>query len=336
MAEIETFIGARDGVYRLTGSGIEDCGLRGQRVWAIHAWRAGGKTTVLAGTYGDGIARSEDGGKTWAASSEGLSATALRTIQPDPTRVDALLCGTEPARVFRSTDEGRTWRELDGILQLDGYEAWYLPYSPRAGALRNVYSPPGEPSRLLGSVEVGGLLDSRDAGETWNYLDVGVDHDIHFITGHPDHGDLLYAALGRAALKSQADTVDRSQLSGVGRSRDGGQTWQKIQTDYTRAVIVPPARTDLLLVAPSLDVGHRGRIEVSGDGGDTWEPAGEGFEAPMEDMVEIFAPAPDGSIWAVCSGGRLMRAEPGAWQWRSALPQGSQIDAQSVSFVRQV
>ena len=76
-----------------------------------------------------------------------------------------------------------------------------------------------------------------------------------------------------------------------------------------------------------------GRIEVSADGGDTWQPAGDGIESPMEDMVERFAPAPDGSIWAICSGGRLFRAEPGEWQWRSLLPAASTLEVQSVAFV---
>jgi photosystem II stability/assembly factor-like uncharacterized protein len=335
MAEFETFVGSRDGVYRLGGSGLEECGLKGQRVWAIHAWRGrepDGRTTVLAGTYGDGIMRSDDGGQTWEPSSDGLTATALRCIQPDPTRPGALLCGTEPARAFRSEDGGRSWQELDGIHQLEGYQEWYLPYSPRAGALRNLYSPPGQVRRLLGAVEVGGLLDSRDAGETWSYLDVSTDQENHYITGHPDDGDMHYAALGLATLRHLRETTDRGTLSGVGRSRDGGRSWQKIQHQYTRAVIVPPTRPDLLLAAPSLQVGHGGRIEVSADGGDSWEAAGEGFESPMEVMVEVFVPAPDGTIWAVCSGGRLMCAEPGEWQWRSAL-HGAEIDAQSVAFV---
>ena len=53
----------------------------------------------------------------------------------------------------------------------------------------------------------------------------------------------------------------------------------------------------------------------------------------MRDMVELFEPAPDGSIWAICSGGRLLCAEPGEWQWRSVLPEGADIQVQSVAFI---
>ena len=58
-----------------------------------------------------------------------------------------------------------------------------------------------------------------------------------------------------------------------------------------------------------------------------------GIATPMEDMVELFVAAPDDTIWAVCSGGRLLTATPGEWRWQSALPEGAGIQAESVSFV---
>jgi hypothetical protein len=51
---------------------------------------------------------------------------------------------------------------------------------------------------------------------------------------------------------------------------------------------------------------------------------------PMPDMVERFAVAPDGDVWAVCSRGRLLRATPGEWRWESVLPEA--IAARSVAF----
>ena len=268
----------------------------------------------------------------WSPVSEGLTAVAFRTIVPDPFAPGAILCGTEPARIFRSVDGGVSWQELAGIRALDGYEDWYLPYSPRAGAVRNVYAPPGG-RRLLAAVEVGGLLDSHDGGATWSYLPVFADPDLHHITGHPSDPDLLFASLGWAALKNEQRGPDAPPLGGVARSRDGGRTWTKFHSDYTRATIVPPARPDLLLAGPAKEVGARGRIEVSADSGETWQPAGDGIESPMEDMVELFLAAPDGSVWALCAGGRLFRAEPGAWQWRSLLPTNARVNVRSVAFL---
>jgi hypothetical protein len=53
----------------------------------------------------------------------------------------------------------------------------------------------------------------------------------------------------------------------------------------------------------------------------------------MPDMVELFVPAPDGTIHAVCSGGRLLRSAPDPWHWRSALPDGQPANVVSVCFL---
>jgi photosystem II stability/assembly factor-like uncharacterized protein len=332
----EAMLGTNDGVHRLHDGQLTPLGLTEQRISAIHAWREPeGGAGVLAGSYGNGLFRSGDGGKTWTAVSDGLTAPAFRTIVPDPLDPNAILCGTEPGRLFRSQDGGRSWRELEGIRALPDYEEWYLPYSPRAGALRNVYAPPGG-SRLLASIEVGGLLDSHDGGETWAYLPVLDDPDIHHITGHPDDPELLFVSIGWASKKNKQRRPDAPKLGGVARSRDGGRTWTKFHTHYTRATIVPPARPDLLLAGPAHKVGALGRIEVSADQGDTWQPAGAGIEQPMEDMVELFGAAPDGAIWAICSGGRLLGAEPGEWEWRSLLPEGAGIEVEAVAFLAEV
>jgi hypothetical protein len=52
----------------------------------------------------------------------------------------------------------------------------------------------------------------------------------------------VYVSLGSASLM-----LRRGQHGGIARSGDGGRTWEKVETDYTRATIVPPARLDLLL-----------------------------------------------------------------------------------------
>lgn len=328
----DVLIGTTNGVYRLDGDRAIPLGLEGERIWAIHAWHDAGPLTILAGSYGNGIYRSTDGGESWSAANDGLTATALRTIQSDPGGNGAIICGCEPGRGFRSTDGGQTWTEMAGINDLSTVDDWYLPYSPRAGALRNFYSPPGQPQRLLASIEVGGLLNSNDSGNTWEILDIQPDDDIHYVTGHPEDADLLFAALGWASLQKDRRREDEPKVGGVARSRDGGKTWHKFYDDYTRAVIVPPAQTNLLLAAPAKRVGAQGRIEVSSDQGDTWQDASGGIETPMEDMVELFVPAPDGTIWAVCSGGRLLQATPGEWEWKSPLRDGETLTAQSVSF----
>src|SRR5512132_2613769 len=199
MSMFDAYIGTTDGVFRLRDAALEPLGLEAMRISAIHASQDG---TVLAGTYGDGLYRSTDGGETRSRVEAGLTAPAVCFIAPDPGHPDALLAGTEPARLFRSDAGGQTWEELDGITRIDGHEEWFLPYSPRAGATRNVYGPPDRPGRLLAAAEVAGLLRSDDDGRTSVCEPVLGDEDLHHITGHPDDPDLLYAATGSASLKA--------------------------------------------------------------------------------------------------------------------------------------
>ena len=298
----DTYVGTTDGVVRL-GEGAMD--LSGETVSALCV--ADG--AVLAGTYGSGLFRRGDDG--WERVD--IAASVFRFLSPG---LGGLLAGTEPARVFRSGDGGAAWEELDGITAIEGHEDWFLPYSPRAGAARNAFV---VGDRVLVAAEVAGLLRSDDGGETWVCEPVVGDEDVHHITGD---GDLLYASLGSASLR-----VRGGQHGGIARSRDGGRMWDKLETDYTRATLLVD---DVVLAGPALRVGRGGRIVVSSDGGDTWEPAGNGIEVPMPDMVELFVRDPDGDVWAICSGGRLLRARPGEWSWSSVLP--ADVTARSIAF----
>jgi photosystem II stability/assembly factor-like uncharacterized protein len=308
---LDALIGTTAGVYRLGDGSLEPCGLDGLSVTAVQ--RRG--DAMLAGTYGDGLFRSLDGGGHWDRIE--TPDTAFRFLSGD-------LAGTEPARLYRTNDDGASWEPFDGITDIPGHEDWYLPYSPRAGAARNVQV---DGDRLLVAGEVAGLLRSDDGGATWVCEPVAGDEDIHHVTAHPDDPDLLFVALGSATLHEE-----RGQHGGIARSRDGGRTWEKLETDYTRATLVPPTHPDLLVAGPATRVGAQGRIVVSADQGDTWEPAGDGIDVPMPDMVELFVPAPDGTILAICSRGRLLQATPGEWHWEPALPATAGVSVKSVAF----
>lgn len=326
----ETFVGTEAGVVHV-GEGARELGLTEHRVSAIHAFRGEqGDVVLLAGTYGEGLFRSVDVGLTWEHVEHGLWAPAARTIGPDPLVAGALLCGTEPGRLFRSVDEGRTWEELGGVGALPEQEEWYLPYSPRAGAIRNLYAPPARDGVLLAAVEVGGLLRTEDGGATWSVGPIGPNDDIHQITGHPSEPDRLWASLGYAALPSRDRGDGAPRLGGVARSGDGGGSWDVLHTDYTRSTIVVPSHPDLVLSCPAPSVGRGGRIVVSSDDGAAWLDASGGLETPMEDMVELFVVAPDASIYAVCAGGRLLRSAPADWHWTPALPSANAV---SVTFL---
>ena len=58
---VDVFLGTTSGVFRLHDGALEGLGLDGHSVTALHA----SDDALLAGTYGEGLFRSVDGGQSW-------------------------------------------------------------------------------------------------------------------------------------------------------------------------------------------------------------------------------------------------------------------------------
>jgi photosystem II stability/assembly factor-like uncharacterized protein len=301
-------LGTRDGVVTLRYENgrwhTEKRGLNDRDVWVV-AHQPGRSEVVYAGTYGDGLFRTTDGGINWEQIGEEVGIEYVRAIAFAADDPNTIYVGTEPANVLRSTDGGNTWSDL-GIRDLPEAEGWSLPYSPRGGAVRTLVTHPAEPSLLYGGVEQGGVLKSTDGGATWTITYNGVHPDVHTLAVHPDDPQVLFAATG----------------GGVYRTRDGGRTWERLIDGYTRAVTIHPLLPELVFAGPARRVGHEGRILASEDGGDTWVLAARGLEIPMLGMVESFVVHPDfpNDIFAILSDGQLLRSRADHIHWRPLEP----------------
>jgi photosystem II stability/assembly factor-like uncharacterized protein len=273
---------------------------------------------ILAGSR-EGVWRSDDLGQSWRAASAGLTQRHVRWLAYHPEVSDFEVAGTEPAGISVSRDGALTWRECPEVGQLRDAHRWFLPYSPGAGCVRG-FAFHGQ--RAYAAVEVGGVLRSDDAGQTWQ-LAAGSDGnpdlagppepliypDVHSIHVHPDSPDWVYAPTG----------------GGFYRSRDGGAHWVLLYDCYCRACWIDPADPEHILLGPADNVEVNGRIEESRDGGRTWRSASGGLAVPWPDnMVERFVP--DGnSLLAVMNNGELLGAEIGRWEWRRVLPQAGRV-----------
>lgn len=301
MSEHLMYIGTDDGVLalrRIPGNWEEvSVGLNSHRVWAL-AHHPGRPQEVFAGSYGRGLFYSADAGHLWHPRNDGLTYTHIRSILFDPTDPSRIFVGTEPAAIFRSVDGGQTWEDLKSIQQLPGHERWFLPYSPRAGAVRTLAAVPGLPGSFYAGIEQGGVVFSYDYGDTWQMLDGGVNADVHDVLADADGGVTVFAATG----------------GGVYRSFDGGKTWEQVIADYTRAVAQQPGNAAIVYAAPALRVGHQGRIERSNDEGSTWQPWWCGLQVPLAGMVEHLVARPGslddlGGLFAVLSEGEIHHCE---------------------------
>ncbi len=315
MSEHLMYVGTDDGIVamrRIPGNWEEiSVGLSGHRIAAV-AHHPGRPRDVFAGSYGRGLYYSADAGLRWQPRDDGLIYTHVRSILFDPSDPSRIFVGTEPAAIFRSVDGGSSWQELASIQQLPGHEQWYLPYSPRAGAVRTIAAVPGLPGSFYAGIEQGGVIFTYDYGDTWEMLDGGVHADVHQVMVDANGGVVVFAATG----------------GGVFRSFDGRKTWDRVIDDYTRALAQQPAHAAIVFAGPALEVGHRGRIERSTDTGSNWSAWSRGISIPLGGMVEQFAARSGaldelGGLFAVLSGGEIYHCDFDHPDWAPILCGGT-------------
>src|SRR5690242_3001899 len=81
------------------------------------------KGRVYAGTQGEGVLRSEDGGRTWRAS--GLEGRVVKAVAASPVQRGVVYASTRPACMFVSRDGGDSWAELRGFRRIPWRWTWF-------------------------------------------------------------------------------------------------------------------------------------------------------------------------------------------------------------------
>ncbi len=280
MAE-QIYVGTERGIYRLSREGevwsLQASGLGDQEIEAVAAHPDGRQ--AIAGTHGAGLFATADAGETWEAVSDWQGSPYIRSVAYHPHDPQIVRVGTEPARVWCSRDGGGTWEEERGFTALPGCAEWFLPYSPRAGAVRKIIMLDGGEAAVWAAIEVGGLAGSRNGGDTWGITDKvgqweypanGLHPDVHSIDINPAQPNTIMAATG----------------GGVFRSVDRGASWQHLIDDYTRGVCIKADDLGTVVVGPSRRVGRLGRMMVTHDGGESWQDAEQNLTFPLDRMCE--------------------------------------------------
>ncbi len=262
-------VGTVDGVAVLAkgadGWAIKHRALAGCFVSAVTALDDG---TLFAATHGVGVARSDDGGMTWAWCNDGLAHFDLWSARGGKLQGrDVVLVGSLPAHVYISENKGKSWRELTAFRNTPSVDKWFFPPPPRIGHVKDIVL---DGDRLLVGVEIGTLSVSMDFGETFTELPVDPDpqeRDIHRVLVHPERPDRLIVANG---------------IVGLVTSNDRGKTWRRNKmpdkANYPDAIVLSPDNPDLVFMTAGTGwpsnwyVAGRGRGKIlrSRDGGATW------------------------------------------------------------------
>jgi photosystem II stability/assembly factor-like uncharacterized protein len=242
-------------------------------------------------SYGNGMYKSTDAGKTWTHL--GLDNTRqIARIAIDPKNADVVFVaalghayGANPERgVYRSRDGGATWQKV--LFKGDDIGAVDVTFDPANtqtvyASLWNTRRPPWSiypPSYGPGS----GLFKSTDGGATWQPLTRGLPAEAVGRIG------IAVALANSSRVYAIVDAKD----GGLYRSDDAGATFAKVSADariwgrgwYFGKVVVDPKNPDLVYVSNT-------GVYRSGDGGKTF---GEPFKgSPGGDDYHQLWIAPD-------------------------------------------
>jgi hypothetical protein len=251
--------------------------------------------TIYAGLRSGGVRKSMDGSRTWID---------CRLPEPQVFSVAVAVSGSvyvgcEPSALFRSDDGGKSWRTLDGLLELPSRPTWRFPPRPWTSHVRWIAPSPQDPDLVLLGIELGGLMRSTDGGETWADHRPGAQRDVHSLAWHPSVPGRAYEAGG----------------GGTAVSDDGGDTWvaadEGRDRHYAWSVASDPDDPDLWYVSASTGpyAAHGGadpdaRI-FRRRGDEPWQPLAGGLPDPLPAMPyalvatseRLFAGFADGALW---------------------------------------
>jgi photosystem II stability/assembly factor-like uncharacterized protein len=239
---------------------------------------------VYAGTH-LGPYRSDDRGDHW----EALDAPRgdVWSLAFHPHNPDVIYAGYEPCAISRSEDGGATWQQMNTERVRFPHITTYMP--PLGKRVIGIATDPSDPRDMYAAIEVGGLLASRDGGESWESI----------IDGPYVRNNTLDLHGVQASAAAPGNVYIITQVA-MFRSRDRGQHWEHVRVEemfpggsYCRGLLVAPddPRTVYLAAgaggggAPSGTV-DAGALFRSRDIGETWERVDLG-ETPPSRMFQI-------------------------------------------------
>lgn len=312
-----------------------------------------------SGWFGQIIQRSDDGGKTWnppgtkpedLMGPDGMPKGASNMfayegevgthqwydgtqhpwefkrvwhLEPSLTDPDTVYAGVEDAALFRTTDGGKTWRELPGLRAQQGAK-----WAPGAGGmgLHTIILDPANPQRIFVAISAAGAFRTDDGGVTWKPINRGLKSQylpdpnvevgfcVHRLAMHPSHPQTLFMQLHWNVM----------------RTDDAGESWRKISgnlpTDFGFPIEVHPHEPETIYVVPitsdSLHYPPDGKLRVyrSRSGGNEWEaltnglPQSDCYVNILRDAMAVDTLQP-GGIYFGTTGGQVYASPDGGDHW---------------------
>ncbi|HZE71730.1 MAG TPA: hypothetical protein VE135_19655 [Pyrinomonadaceae bacterium] len=268
-------------------------------------------------SYGNGVYRSDDGGRSWK--NVGLKASEhIGRIVIDPRDSNVVFVAAQgplwgkggDRGLFKTTDGGKTWKSVLSISENTGVTDVVIdPQNPDT-----MYAASYQRRRHMWTLINGGpesaLYKSTDAGVTWNKLRTGLPTTEMGRIGlaiSPADSNVVYATVEAADRKG-----------GIFRSSDRGGSWERrnefdMAAMYYARIVADPKDVDRIYVMNVF-------LMVSDDGGRTLRRLGE--KSKHVDNHDIWINPNNTDHYLVgCDGGVYESHDRGAnWDFKENLP----------------
>lgn len=242
---------------------------------------------VYFGSVGNGLYYTYNGGETWQIAS-GLGNATIRAIDIDPGNKCTIYVAIANA-VYRSTDCSRTWSQVyldsptvtvdsvavdhynssviyisvsrgDLIRSEDGATSWQTIYRAKDKIIKVVIDP-SDSRAMYVATEKNGIFYSKDSGEKWSDFNKTLREQ-----------QLGLSVRDVALAKSDSKIIYIATSYGMLRSKDGGDTWDKIE-------LIPPEK-QAAINAMAINANNSDEVYYvtnttfyrSLDGGKSWTP----------------------------------------------------------------
>jgi hypothetical protein len=260
-----------------------------------------------------GLFRSTDGADSWTKLPAPLDGLQVWSLWIDPVRPEAILAGTCPSRLFRSSDGGASWEECVTGMVRECPRILHTRVTALAGDAT-------EPGSIWAGVEIDALYHSRDGGKNWRPAGTGLSsRDIHALAVIPGKN-------GRRLLASTNNDLNLSD--------DAGETWrplgagQRLPFPYFRGLAQICGRPEVLLAGlGDGPPGWIGGVARSEDGGSTWRSVP--LPAPANSTVWTFAvhAADPNLVYAASVSGQVFRSTDAGQSWEKLAREFGEIRA---------